>query len=197
MSIIARGLKGERRQGRIVLLKMWCSFSLLVCLPVHLWHQSFWYLISSFFGYQFFTAFVKPWILWIKKNKAKEFEKFSMKYHLQMWQPREFLFRKVFMQYLHTTISALGLLWTKRGWKSTIAAPFQSRHLNNRPVHVPDVPGEGVPRQLLEAVRADFLYAFPLRLSVATIRFFRISSWTKKIWRIYHHTSFESTSLWK
>ena len=45
-----------------------------------------------------------------KKNKAKEFEKFSMKYHLQMWQPREFLFRKVFMQYLHTTISALGLL---------------------------------------------------------------------------------------
>jgi len=64
----------------------------------------------------------------------------------------------------------------KGGLKYTIAAPFQSRHLNNRPVHVPDVPGEGVPRQLLEAVRADFLYPFPLRLCAATIRFFRISS---------------------
>ena len=51
-----------------------------------------------------------------------------MKYHLHMWQPREFLFRKVFMQYLHTTISALALLLQKKSrvWEHRSTFSVQS-----------------------------------------------------------------------
>ena len=51
-----------------------------------------------------------------------------MRYHLHMWQPREFLFRKVFMQYLHTTISALALLLQKKSrvWEHRSTFSVQS-----------------------------------------------------------------------
>ena len=106
-----------------------------------------------------------------------------MKNHLHMWQPREFLFRKVFLQYLHTTISALALLLQKKEGVRTQTYLFSPV----RPVHVPYVPGESMPRQLLETVRADFLHSLSLQLLYAAtaVDFFGKSSWSNQVCWIY------------
>ena len=72
---------------------------------------------------------------------------------------------------------SIGLAAAKEKEGESTEVPFQSSHSCIRPVHVPDVPGEGVPRQLLETVRADFLPALSLqRLCTAAVIFFRTSS---------------------